>query len=51
MSRSAKVVAALEVDKLTERQARGEHKRLAVKVIDPRGNEVLRVHKLGAEYN
>jgi adenine-specific DNA-methyltransferase len=25
----------------------GEHSRIAVKVIDPRGNEVLRVHKLG----
>ncbi len=25
----------------------GEHKRIAVKVIDPRGNEVLRVHRLG----
>lgn len=29
----------------------GEHKRIAVKVIDPRGNEVLRVHRLGAEYD
>jgi adenine-specific DNA-methyltransferase len=28
----------------------GEHKRIAVKVIDPRGNEVLRVHKLGGGY-
>jgi hypothetical protein len=28
----------------------GEHKRIAVKVIDPRGNEVLRVHRLGKEY-
>jgi adenine-specific DNA-methyltransferase len=28
----------------------GEHNRIAVKVIDPRGNEVLRVHKLG-EYD
>lgn len=26
--------------------AAGDHKRIAVKVIDPRGNEVLRVHKL-----
>jgi len=25
----------------------GDHSRIAVKVIDPRGNEVLRVHKLG----
>ena len=25
----------------------GEHRRVAVKVIDPRGNEVMRVHKLG----
>jgi adenine-specific DNA-methyltransferase len=25
----------------------GEHKRIAVKVIDPRGNEVMRVHHLG----
>ena len=25
----------------------GQHKRVAVKVIDPRGNEVLRVHRLG----
>jgi adenine-specific DNA-methyltransferase len=24
----------------------GDHSRIAVKVIDPRGNEVLRVHKL-----
>lgn len=29
----------------------GEHKRIAVKVIDPRGNEVLRVHKLGGEHD
>jgi len=29
MSRAAKVVAALEVEKMTERQARSEHKRLA----------------------
>ncbi|MBU2053375.1 MAG: site-specific DNA-methyltransferase [Proteobacteria bacterium] len=28
----------------------GDHNRIAVKVIDPRGNEVLRVHKLG-EYD
>lgn len=28
----------------------GPHKRIAVKVIDPRGNEVMRVHKLGASY-
>jgi adenine-specific DNA-methyltransferase len=28
----------------------GEHRRIAVKVIDPRGNEVLRVHKIGGEY-
>jgi len=27
--------------------AAGDHSRIAVKVIDPRGNEVLRVHKLG----
>lgn len=25
----------------------GDHSRIAVKVIDPRGNEVLRMHKLG----
>ena len=25
----------------------GEHRRVAVKVIDPRGNEVMRVHNLG----
>ncbi|MGH7483419.1 MAG: hypothetical protein ACRELV_14800 [Longimicrobiales bacterium] len=25
----------------------GEHRRVAVKVIDPRGNEVMRVHRLG----
>jgi len=30
--------------------AAGSHNRIAVKVIDPRGNEVLRVHKLG-EYD
>src|SRR5215212_8034467 len=29
MSRAAKVVAALKVDEMTERQARAEHKRLA----------------------
>ena len=29
----------------------GEHKRIAVKVIDPRGNEVLRVRKIGGEYD
>lgn len=29
----------------------GEHKRIAIKVIDPRGNEVLRVHRLGKEYD
>jgi adenine-specific DNA-methyltransferase len=29
----------------------GGHQRIAVKVIDPRGNEVLRVHKLVAEYD
>ena len=28
----------------------GKYKRAAVKVIDPRGNEVLKVHKLGASY-
>ena len=28
----------------------GEHKRIAIKVIDPRGNEVLRVHKIGDGY-
>ncbi|MBI2201311.1 MAG: hypothetical protein HYU43_05150 [Armatimonadetes bacterium] len=28
----------------------GPHKRVAVKVIDPRGNEVLSVHRLGAGY-
>lgn len=26
----------------------GPHKRVAIKVIDPRGNEVMRVHRLGA---
>ncbi|MCX5999690.1 MAG: hypothetical protein NTU41_08930, partial [Chloroflexi bacterium] len=30
--------------------AAGGHKRVAVKVIDPRGNEVMRVHKLDAGY-
>lgn len=33
MSRAAKVVAALEVEKMTERQARGEHKRLADEIV------------------
>ncbi|OIO91917.1 MAG: hypothetical protein AUJ92_15475 [Armatimonadetes bacterium CG2_30_59_28] len=28
----------------------GEHKRIAVKVIDPRGNEVMRVHRVGGSY-
>lgn len=28
----------------------GPHQRVAVKVIDPRGNEVLRVHRLGGGY-
>ena len=28
----------------------GEHKRVAIKVIDPRGNEVMRVHGLGGDY-
>ena len=28
----------------------GVHKRAAVKVIDPRGNEVMRVHRFGASY-
>jgi adenine-specific DNA-methyltransferase len=28
----------------------GPHQRVAVKVIDPRGNEVLRVHRLGDRY-
>ena len=27
----------------------GEHQRVAVKVIDPRGNEVMRVHNLGEQ--
>ena len=29
----------------------GPHKRIAVKVIDPRGNEVMRVHKIGGTYD
>ena len=29
--------------------AAGEHQRVAVKVIDPRGNEVMRVHNLGQQ--
>ncbi|MBI2858676.1 MAG: site-specific DNA-methyltransferase, partial [Chloroflexi bacterium] len=29
----------------------GKYKRIAVKVIDPRGNEVMRVHKLGEAYD
>jgi adenine-specific DNA-methyltransferase len=29
----------------------GPHKRIAVKVIDPRGNEVMRVHRLGVAYD
>jgi adenine-specific DNA-methyltransferase len=29
----------------------GKHQRIAVKVIDPRGNEVLRIHKLGGGYD
>ena len=33
MSRAAKVVAALEVEKMTERQARSEHKRLADEIV------------------
>ena len=28
----------------------GEHKQVAIKVIDPRGNEVMRVHNLGKQY-
>ena len=28
----------------------GSHKQIAIKVIDPRGNEVMRVHRLSAEY-
>jgi adenine-specific DNA-methyltransferase len=28
----------------------GRHRRVAVKVIDPRGNEVMRVHRLDAGY-
>jgi adenine-specific DNA-methyltransferase len=27
----------------------GKHKRAAVKVIDPRGNEVMRVHRLNGK--
>jgi len=30
---------------------KGSHNRVAVKVIDPRGNEVMRVHKVGGGYN
>jgi len=29
----------------------GPHKKIAVKVIDPRGNEVMRVHKIGGTYD
>ncbi len=29
----------------------GEHKRVAIKVIDPRGNEVMRVHNLNGSYD
>jgi adenine-specific DNA-methyltransferase len=29
----------------------GPHKRIAVKVIDPRGNEVMRVHNIGGTYD
>ena len=29
----------------------GPHRRIAVKVIDPRGNEVMRVHKIGGDYD
>jgi adenine-specific DNA-methyltransferase len=29
----------------------GPHRRIAVKVIDPRGNEVMRVHKIGGNYD
>jgi len=29
---------------------KGSHNRVAIKVIDPRGNEVMRVHKVGGEY-
>ncbi len=29
----------------------GEHRRVAIKVIDPRGNEVMRVHKLDGTYH
>jgi adenine-specific DNA-methyltransferase len=28
----------------------GNHTRVAVKVIDPRGNEVLSVHRVGGSY-
>jgi len=28
----------------------GEHRRVAVKVIDPRGNEVMRVHRVGQQH-
>ena len=30
--------------------AEGTHKRVAIKVIDPRGNEVMQVHRLGVSY-
>jgi len=29
----------------------GSHKQMAIKVIDPRGNEVMRVHKIGGTYD
>jgi len=29
----------------------GPHKQIAIKVIDPRGNEVMRVHKIGGTYD
>jgi adenine-specific DNA-methyltransferase len=29
---------------------KGQHNRVAIKVIDPRGNEVMRVHKVGGAY-
>jgi adenine-specific DNA-methyltransferase len=29
----------------------GSHKQIAIKVIDPRGNEVMRVHKIGGTYD
>jgi|GEM_PF-5635823 len=32
-----------------EPSADGHHRRVAVKVIDPRGNEVLRVHRLNGK--